>query len=178
MSERAPQFVVAVVGGATAGAEAAGMLAARGITAVVFEQNPRPFGKIEDGLPRWHTKLRKKEYQTINARLDHPLVHFVPHTKIGRDIGFDELVEDWGFSAVFLAHGAWRDRPLPIEGADQFVGKGLLYQNPLITWFNHFTERGYDGPQYDVADGAIVVGGGLASIDVMKVLQLEGVRRA
>jgi flavin-dependent dehydrogenase len=64
MSERAPQFVVAVVGGATAGAEAAGMLAARGITTVVFEQNPRPYGKIEDGLPRWHVKLRKKEYET------------------------------------------------------------------------------------------------------------------
>ena len=154
------------------------MLAARGIAAVVFEQNARPYGKIEDGLPRWHTKLRKKEYQTINARLDQPGVYFVPNTKIGRDVGFDELVEDWGFSAVFLAHGAWRDRPLPIDGAEQYVGKGLVYQNPLIAWFNHFTERQYQGPQYDVPDGTIVVGGGLASIDVMKVLQLEGARRA
>jgi ferredoxin--NADP+ reductase len=178
MSDRGPQFVVAVVGGATAGAEAAGMLATRGITAVVFEQNPRPYGKIEDGLPRWHAKLRKKEYQTINARLDRPGVHFVPNTKVGRDIGFEDLVEEWGFSAVFLAHGAWRDRPLPIEGAEQYVGKGLVYQNPLICWFNHFTERAYRGPEYELADGAIVVGGGLASIDVMKVLQLEGVRHA
>jgi NADPH-dependent glutamate synthase beta subunit-like oxidoreductase len=178
MSERAPQFVVAVVGGATAGAEAAGMLAARGITTVVFEQNPRPFGKIEDGLPRWHVKLRKKEYETINARLERPGVHFVPNTKIGRDVGFDELTKEWGFSAVVLAHGAWRDRPLPVEGAAAYVGKGLVYQNSFIYWFNHFTERGYDGPQYEVVDGAIVVGGGLASIDVMKVLQLEGVRNA
>jgi len=178
MSERAPQFVVAVVGGATAGAEAAGMLAARGITTVVFEQNPRPFGKIEDGLPRWHVKLRKKEYETINARLERPGVYFVPNTKVGRDVGFDELANQWGFSAVVLAHGAWRDRPLPVEGADAYVGKGLVYQNSFIYWFNHFTERGYDGPQYEVADGAIVVGGGLASIDVMKVLQLEGVRNA
>lgn len=178
MSERAPQFVVAVVGGATAGAETAGMLAARGVTAVVFEQNPRPYGKIEDGLPRWHVKLRKKEYETINARLERPGVHFVPNTKIGRDIPFDELARDWGFSAVVLAHGAWRDRPLPIEGADAYLGKGLVYQNPFIYWFNHFTERGYEGPRYEVADGAIVVGGGLASIDVMKVLQLEAVRHA
>ena len=154
------------------------MLAARGIIAVVFEQNPRPYGKIEDGLPRWHAKLRKKECQTINARLDRPGVHFVPNTKVGRDVGFEELVRDWGFSAVFLAHGAWRDRPLPIEGAEQYVGKGLVYQNPFISWFNHFTERTYQGPQYEVPDNAIVVGGGLASIDVMKVLQLEGVRRA
>ncbi len=178
MSDRGPQFVVAVVGGATAGAEAAGMLAARGITAVVFEQNPRPYGKIEDGLPRWHVKLRKKEYETINARLERPGVHFVPNTKIGRDVDFGDLATGWGFSAVVLAHGAWRDRPLPVEGADRYLGKGLVYQNPFIYWFNHFHERSYDGPRFDVVDGAIVVGGGLASIDVMKVLQLEGVRHA
>ena len=47
---KAPRAVVAIVGGATAGAEAAGLLAERGIPAVVFEQNPRPFGKIEDGF--------------------------------------------------------------------------------------------------------------------------------
>ena len=105
-------------------------------------------------------------------------VHFVPNTKVGRDVGFDELANQWGFSAVVLAHGAWRDRPLPVEGADAYVGKGLVYQNSFIYWFNHFTERGYDGPQYEVPDGAIVVGGGLASIDVVKALQLEGVRLA
>ncbi len=83
MSPPSPKHVVAVVGGATAGAEAAGLLASRGIAVVVFEQNVRPYGKIEDGLPRWHVKLRQKEYETINERLSHPLVHFVPRTKIG-----------------------------------------------------------------------------------------------
>jgi NADPH-dependent glutamate synthase beta subunit-like oxidoreductase len=173
-----PQHAVAVVGGATAGAEAAGMLAARGVVVVVFEQNPRPYGKIEDGLPRWHVKVRKKEYEHINARLDRAGVHFVPNTKIGRDVGFAELVRDWGFSAVVLAHGAWRDRPLDVPGAERFVGKGLVYQNDFIYWFNHFEERAYSGPQYTVVDGAIVVGGGLASVDVMKVLQIELVREA
>jgi NADPH-dependent glutamate synthase beta subunit-like oxidoreductase len=174
----APQHAVAVVGGATAGAEAAGMLAARGVLVVVFEQNPRPYGKIEDGLPRWHVKLRKKEYETINAKLDRPGVHFVPNTKIGRDLGFAELVGEWGFNAVVLAHGAWRDRPLDVPGAEDFVGRGLVYQNDFIYWFNHFQERAYQGPQYTVTDGAIVVGGGLASLDVMKVLQIELVREA
>jgi NADPH-dependent glutamate synthase beta subunit-like oxidoreductase len=169
---------VAIVGGATAGAEFAGMLAERGVACVVFEQNPRPYGKIEDGLPRWHVKLRQKEYETINERLSHPLVHFVPLTKIGRDLEFAELAKNWGFTSVILAHGAWRDRPLPIDGADAYVGKGLVYQNPLIYWFNHFEERAYDGPRYELADGAVVVGGGLASIDVMKVLQIERTRAA
>jgi NADPH-dependent glutamate synthase beta subunit-like oxidoreductase len=154
------------------------MLAERGVIVVVFEQNPRPYGKIEDGLPRWHVKLRQKEYETINERLDRPNVHFVPLTKIGRDLDFADLARNWGFTSVVLALGAWRDRPLPVEGADDFVDRGLLYQNPFIYWFNHFNERDYRGPRYEAKDGAIVVGGGLASIDVMKVLQLETVRAA
>jgi NADPH-dependent glutamate synthase beta subunit-like oxidoreductase len=177
VSDETPQHAVAVIGGATAGAEAAGLLAGAGITVVVFEQNPRPYGKIEDGLPRWHTKLRRKEYDTINAKLTRPGVHYVPLTKVGRDVDFRELVAEWGFSAVVLAHGAWRDRPLAVEGVDRFVGKGLVYQNDFIHWFNHSVERSYAGVQYDVPDGAIVVGGGLASIDVVKVLQIEAVRR-
>jgi NADPH-dependent glutamate synthase beta subunit-like oxidoreductase len=171
------QHVVAIVGGATAGAEAAAILAGRGVLCIVFEQNLRPYGKIEDGLPRWHVRLREKEFELINERLSRPGVHFVPRTKIGRDVDFRELVNDWGFTAVLLAHGAWRDRPLAIEGADAFVGRGLVYQNSFIYWFNHFHEPEYAGPQYDLADGTIVVGGGLASIDVMKALQIELVRR-
>lgn len=168
--------VVAVVGGATAGAEVAGKLAERGVRVAVFEQNPRPYGKIEDGLPRWHFALRRKEYQAISAKLSHPNVHYVPLTKIGRDIGFPELVHEWGFSSVVLAQGAWRDRPLPVEGADRYVGKGLVYQNPFVIWFNHCTEKAYEGPAYVPEDDVMVVGGGLASIDVAKVLMLETTR--
>lgn len=171
-------YVVAVIGGATAGAETASMLADREAIVVVFEQNVRPYGKIEDGLPRWHVKLRQKEYATVNEKLDRPEVHFVPQTKIGRDIDFRALATKWGFTAIILAVGAWKDRPLPIEGAERYVDRGLVYQNPFIHWFNDFSEGGDSGPPYQVEDGAIVVGGGLASIDVMKVLQIETVRLA
>lgn len=173
-----PRYVIAIVGGATAGAEAAALFADRGTIVVVFEQNPRPYGKIEDGLPRWHVRLRQKEYETVDQKLDRQNVHFVPLTKIGRDIDFRALAAEWGFTAVILAVGAWRDRPLPVEGADQYVGRGLVYQNPFIYWFNHSTEGDYQGPHYQVEDGAIVVGGGLASIDVVKVLQIETARLA
>ncbi len=167
---------VAVIGGATAGAEVAARLADHGCFVVVFEQNPRPYGKIEDGLPRWHVGLRNKEYQAIGEKLSKPGVAFVPNTKIGRDIDFAELCRDWGFSAVVLANGAWRDRGLPVDGADGYVGKGLIYQNPFIIWFNHSHELGYEGETFEPKDGALVVGGGLASIDVAKVMMLETTR--
>jgi NADPH-dependent glutamate synthase beta subunit-like oxidoreductase len=167
---------VAVIGGAVAGAEVAGTLADAGVDVAVFEQNPRPYGKIEDGLPRWHVELRRKEYARIGAHLGRSNIHYVPLTRIGRDVDFRELVEDWGFSAVVLANGAWRDRPLPVEGAEAFEGKGLIYQNPFIVWFNHANEEGYTGPRFEPMDDTIVVGGGLASIDVVKVLMLETTR--
>ncbi len=171
-----PAHAVAVIGGATAGAEVAGRLAQRGVHVVVFEQNPRPYGKVEDGLPRWHRELRLKEYETIGGKLSLPGVHFVPLTKIGRDVAFEELARRWGFSAVVLACGAWRDRPLPLEGIDRYVGRGLVYQNPFIIWFNHANEKDWSGARFETPDGALVVGGGLASIDVAKVLMLENVR--
>ncbi len=167
------RHVVAVIGGATAGSEVAHILAQRGALVAVIEQNPRPYGKIEDGLPRWHVKQRKDEYEEINSRLCHPNIEFVPLTRLGRDIKFDDLAHHWGLSAVVLANGAWRDRPFPVEGADQFIDRGLIYQNPLIYWFNHYPEQNYQGQRYELAPGAIVVGGGLASIDVVKVLQIE-----
>jgi ferredoxin/flavodoxin---NADP+ reductase len=172
------QYFVAVVGGAVSGSVAAEILADHGIQVAVFEQNKRPYGKIEDGLPRWHVEQRKQEYEKIDARLKKPGVRFVPSTKLGRDIDFQDLCTNWGFSAVILANGAWRDRDLGVPGAEQFVDKGLVYQNPFIYWYNHKNERSYDGPRYETPDEAVVVGGGLASIDVVKVLQLENYERA
>ena len=100
-----PTLCVAVIGGATAGAEVAGRLAQLGCQVVVFEQNPRPYGKIEDGLPSWHVALRRKEYGNIGDKLSRPGVHYVPNTKVGRDLDLAELANDWGFSAVVLACG-------------------------------------------------------------------------
>jgi len=173
MSETANRYVVAVVGAATAGSEIARILAVRGVRVIVFDQNPRPYGKIEDGLPRWHIKQRKDEYEEINERLDHPGIDYVPLTRMGRDIAFDELRTSWGLSAMVLTHGAWRDRPFPVKDADRFLDRGLIYQNSLIYWFNHYPEKSYDGPRYIPRPGTVVVGGGLASFDVVKVLQIE-----
>ncbi len=170
---KSPRHVMAVVGAATAGSEIARILAERGALVIVFEQNPRPYGKIEDGLPRWHVKQRLDEYEEINKRLDHPNIEYVPLTRMGRELDFEDLRTRWGLSGLVLTHGAWRDRPLPVEGADQFIDRGLVYQNKLIYWFNHYPEKTYNGPSYELTPGAIVVGGGLASIDVVKVLQIE-----
>ncbi len=169
---------IAIFGGSVAGSEAASQLAQRGFRVIVFEQNNLPYGKIEDGLPKWHVKLRDKEEGRINDKLDHENIRYVPGIRLGEDVDFEDLVKNWGFTAVLIATGAWQDRPLPIDGIDDYVDKGLVYQNPFIYWYNHFHEPQYSGQVYDVKDNAIVVGGGLASIDVVKALMFETVERA
>ncbi len=176
-AESRPMHVVAVVGGAVAGSEAAAYCAERGALVLVLEQNAKPHGKIEDGLPRWHEKLREQEYERIRENLAKPNVVFLPKTALGKDVTLDALREELGVSAVLLANGAWNDRPMP-DAIHTYEGRGLVYQNPFVYWFNHYEEPGYDGPTFPILDRTIVVGGGLASIDVVKIVNLELYARA
>ncbi len=169
---------IAVIGGSIAGSEAAFILAEKGFRVVVFEMNDLPYGKIEDGLPKWHVNLRNKQEQNIDLKLDHKNIRFVPKVKLGRDISFDDLVNQWGFTVIILANGAWKDRNLPVDKIDKFVNNGLVYQNALVYWYNHKHEPDYKGNIYDIKDEAVVVGGGLSSLDVMKLGMIELVQKA
>ena len=165
--------VVLIIGGAVSGSTAARKLTEHGIRCVIVDQNRLPYGKIEDGLPRWHEKQRLSEYSKIDEVMDHDLVDFIPLTKIGDHIGFDEIY-DMNWSCVYFANGAWRDRSFPIKGVEEF--SNFYYQNPFVYWFNHYHEDDYNGPEIVIQDDILVVGGGLASIDVCKITQLELVK--
>ncbi len=167
---------VAVVGGGVSGSEAASMLADQGVNVVVIDQNTLPYGKLEDGLPKWHHNLRDKQESEIDKKLDRDNIRFIPNLKIGRDFSFQDLV-DLGFTAVILANGAWKDRPLPVDGINKFKDKELIYQNDLLKWYNHYHEPDYNGKKYDIEDGVVVVGGGLASLDVIKIAMMELVEK-
>ena len=173
-----PGHYVAVFGGAVAGSEAAERLASRGIHTIVFEQYNLPYGKIESGLPKWHVKLRNSQESKIDQKLKHPLVDYVPGVRLGTDLSIEELIKDWGVSAVLLATGAWKDRPMPIKDIDNYVNKGLYYQNPFVSWFNSNHDLKSTGGKYIIPDDVIVVGGGLASFDVVKIIMLETARKA
>lgn len=169
---------IAIFGGAVAGSEAAAELARRGIHVVVFDQNALPYGKLEAGLPKWHDKLRDRQEQMINEKLQHPLISFAPMIKLGRNMDFQEFLRGWNFSAVLIATGAWRDRPLPVAGIDEYVGKGFYYQNPFVHWFNHNHDHNYKGEPLEISDSVLIIGGGLASLDVAKIVMIETTRQA
>ena len=166
--------VVLIIGGAVSGSTAVKKLTDEGIRCVVVEQNRMPYGKIEDGLPRWHEKQRINEYFKIDNIISNELVDFVPLTRIGKDVSFEEIY-NMGWSCIYFANGAWKDRSFPIKEIEDF--DNFYYQNPFVYWFNHYHEPSYNGPKVDIKDDAIVIGGGLASIDVCKITQLELVRQ-
>ena len=166
--------VVLIIGGAVSGSTAVKKLIDEGIRCVVVEQNRMPYGKIEDGLPRWHEKQRINEYFKIDDIISNELVDFVPLTRIGKDVSFEEIY-NMGWSCIYFANGAWKDRSFPIKEIEDF--DNFYYQNPFVYWFNHYHEPSYNGPKVDIKDDAIVIGGGLASIDVCKITQLELVRQ-
>ena len=166
--------VVLIIGGAVSGSTAVKKLTDEGIRCVVVEQNRMPYGKIEDGLPRWHEKQRINEYFKIDDIISNELVDFVPLTRIGKDVSFEEIY-NMGWSCIYFANGAWKDRSFPIKEIEDF--DNFYYQNPFVYWFNHYHEPSYNGPKVNIKDDAIVIGGGLASIDVCKITQLELVRQ-
>src|SRR5210317_1873861 len=164
---------IAIIGGSIAGSEAANLLASHHFKIVVFEMNALPYGKIEDGLPNWHINLRNRQMKSIDSNLRHPNILYVPKVKIGAEITFQELLSTWKFSAVILANGAWHDRRLPVKGAEYLHGDNLIYQNSFIYWFNHKHEKNYEGEQILLKNKIVVVGGGLASLDVVKAIMIQ-----
>jgi len=106
------------------------------------------------------------------------LVSFVPKVKLGVDLDFETLRNEWGFSAILLATGAWKDRPLSLEEIDNYINRGFYYQNGFVAWFNKNHDPRFYDPLYHVADDAIIIGGGLASIDVAKIIMIESFRKA
>ncbi len=178
IDKKSKKHYIAIIGGSIAGSEAAFILAEKDYRVVVFEMNDLPYGKIEDGLPKWHINLRNKQEQNIDNKLDHPNIRFVPKVKIGTTISFDDLVNHWGFTVIIIANGAWQDRLLPISEVNKFIDNGLVYQNALLYWFNHKHEPNYKGNSYEIKDGTVVIGGGLSSLDVMKLGMIELVQKA
>ena len=161
--------------GATAGA-GRGQTRLRGRALRRVRAERPPVRKVGDGLPRWHSALRRKGTTSSTRGSRAMASHFVPRTDRTRRRLRDDLLQSWGFDLVVLANGAWRDRPLPIDGADAYVSRGLVYQNPLrstgSTTTTNLATRVRSTPTARWSSAAV------ASIDVVKILQLVKVREA
>lgn len=151
---------VAVVGGGPAGLSAAYQLALRGHEVTIFDQRAELGGMMRYGIPGFRTPraVLDAEIQRILALG----VHTRLNTRIGTDLGFDELQAQ--FDAVFLGLGAQSGRPLPVEGGDA----------PNVVTALAFLKAFNDGRLQHVGRRVVVVGGGDTSIDVASVARRLG----
>src|SRR3990170_5927897 len=103
---------VAIIGSGAAGLSAAHDLALLGFKPVVFELEPLAAGMLAVGVPQYRLprELIRREVAVIEALG----AEIRCNTKIGRDVSFSSLRQD--FSAVIIAVGAKRPRALGLPG--------------------------------------------------------------
>ena len=95
---------VAIVGAGPAGLGCADILARNGVQPVVFDRYSRIGGLLTFGIPPF--KLDKEIVENRRQILEGMGVEFTLGVEIGRDIAFEQLVEE--FDAVFLGMGTYR----------------------------------------------------------------------
>ncbi len=122
---------VAVVGSGPSGLACAGDLARLGYAVTVFEALHTPGGVLVYGIPEFRLpkSLVQSEIDTLTAMG----VEFQTNMVIGKVLTVDELLEDMGFEAVYLASGAGLPSFMGIPGESL---NGVYSANEYLTRVN------------------------------------------
>jgi len=168
---------VAIVGSGPAGLSAAGDLIQRGHRVRVFEALHELGGVLVYGIPEF--RLPK---QIIREQMDYMRamgVEFETDVVVGRTVTVDELLEEEGFDAVFIATGAGLPQFLSIPGEHL---NGVYSANEFLTRINlmHAYEfPRYDQPMVDLRGKDVaVIGGGNTALDAIRSALRLGARKA
>jgi glutamate synthase (NADPH) small chain len=151
---------VAIVGAGPAGLACADRLRRAGIAADVFDKQHEIGGLLTFGIPPF--KLDKNVVRTRRAVLEGMGVRFHLGVEIGRDIEFDELLND--YDAVFVGTGAYTYVDGQLEGRELGgVHDALPF---LIANVERLLREQAPAPEYDLAGKHVVVlGGGDTGMD-------------
>ena len=122
---------VAVVGSGPSGLACAGDLARLGYAVTVFEALHTPGGVLVYGIPEF--RLPKSLVQSEIDTLAAMGVEFRTNMVIGKVLTVDELMEDMGFEAVYLASGAGLPSFMGIPGESL---NGVYSANEYLTRVN------------------------------------------
>ncbi|MBQ6808801.1 MAG: NADPH-dependent glutamate synthase [Firmicutes bacterium] len=162
---------VAVVGSGPAGLSCAGDLAKRGYAVTVFEALHTPGGVLVYGIPEF--RLPKALVRKEIATVENLGVEILTNTVIGKSITLDELLEEEGFEAVFVASGAGLPNFQKIPGENLL---GVYSANEFLTRINLM--KAYDFPQHatpiKVGRVAAVIGGGNVAMDAARCAKRMG----
>jgi glutamate synthase (NADPH/NADH) small chain len=103
---------VGIVGAGPAGLACADFLSRHGVNVTVFDRHPEIGGLLTFGIPEF--KLEKSIVQRRRQVLEDMGVRFVLDTEIGKDLPFENLLQQ--FDAVFLGTGTYTAIPGDFPG--------------------------------------------------------------
>ncbi len=162
---------VGIVGSGPAGMACAADMAKAGCSVIVFEAFQEPGGVLRYGIPDF--RLPRDVLDAELADLVRLGVTFRTNTLVGRLFTIEQMVEDMGFDAVFIAVGAGTPAFLDIPGSSL---NGVISANELLTRANLMHAR--DFPAHDTPLGigsrVVVIGAGNTAMDAMRVSRRMG----
>ncbi|MDZ4059315.1 MAG: NADPH-dependent glutamate synthase, partial [Bacteroidales bacterium] len=162
---------VAVIGSGPAGIACATDLAKMGYDITIFEALHEPGGVLQYGIPEF--RLPKED--VVKAEIDNVRslgVKIETNVVVGRTVTIDSLMDEEGFSAIFIGSGAGLPKFMGIPGENL---NGVVSANEFLTRSNLM--RAYD-PDYEtpiyVGKSVAVVGGGNVAMDAARTAQRLG----
>ena len=153
---------IAVIGGGPSGLTTAYFCARMGHAVTVYEEHEKLGGMLRFGIPEY--RLPKKDLEEdLDFIVKAGDITVRTSTRVGRDIGFDEIREQ--FDAVYIALGAQIGNRLPVEGAD--AGNVIPAAD-----FLQMVARGDTAGQIPSVEGkhVVLIGGGNVAMDAARTL--------
>lgn len=164
-------YKVAVVGSGPAGLTCAGELAKKGYDVTIFEAFHESGGVLVYGIPQF--RLPKEIVKAEVASLKKLNVKIEFNVIVGKTVTIDQLMNEEGFSAVFVANGAGLPVFMNIPGENL---KGVYSANEFLTRVNLM--RAYRFGEYATpiirGKKVVVVGGGNVAMDSVRTARRLG----
>ncbi len=166
---------VAIVGSGPAGLTAAADLARRGHAVTIFEALHKAGGVLVYGIPEF--RLPKAIVAREVATLERMGVEIKTSHVIGRTFTIDELFDELGFDAVFVATGAGLPYFPDIPGVNLV---GVYSANEYLTRSNLMKAYRFPAVSTPVlrAGRVAVVGGGNTAMDAVRTAKRLGAEHA
>lgn len=162
---------VAIVGSGPSGLTAAGDLAKVGYDVTMYEALHAPGGVLMYGIPQFRLPKEIVKHE-IDALKDLG-VKIMPNAVIGRTFTIKELMEEEGFSAVYVGTGAGLPHFMHIDGENL---NGVYSANEFLTRVNLM--RAYQFPNVAtpvyVGKKVAVVGAGNVAMDAARTAKRLG----
>jgi len=161
---------VAIIGSGPSGLTCAGDLAKMGYEVTVFEALHLAGGVLVYGIPEFRLPkaIVQKEIENLNALG----VQIQTNVVIGKTLSIDELLGEFGFSAVFIGSGAGLPRFMNIPGENL---KGVYSANEFLTRVNLMKAYKEDSQTPVMrAKRVAVVGGGNVAMDAARCAKRLG----